>query len=479
MRRRTTAAAALASLAVVGVAAAAPKGPAKPVSAPRKVMFVGNNWDGTATIVDASSYKVIKTIDVVPDLGQELADIRTSPDRLAYYYLIQQGVGEGHDQYVDDMFSTPDGRYVAVARPSLADVAWIDLATDKVVAEAPMTGYRTDHMAVSPDGTRLLVSDSTSKKVNEYPLTPVKTDAENPPQVQPLRTFASGETPHESNYTKDGRRVFHASIGRVYVPGNVKGAGSVDNALEPVVTPVDAAVKSDRWFQVVDARSFKVLQRWDMGKELEEAGYPHMNSAVRPMAVAPDERFVYLQVSFFHGFVEFDTQAPDLDSTRYSFSDGTTESPRGRVTRVVPLPNLVPDMREDQYVLNSAHHGLAIAPTGTTLCAAGTMDDYVALVDRRTARFQLFQGPAKTLKDSSGQPRKYLKPYWAGNGYGDSCWVSMSGSDMVVVFDLSTKTVIAEVPVGDPLHRRGQTLGHPQRVRPGVLAASLGGRQRS
>ena len=54
--------------------------------------------------------------------------------------------------------------------------------------------------------------------------------------------------------------------------------------------------------------SFEISQRWDMGKELEEAGHPGMSSAVRPMAVAPDQRRIYFQVSFFHGIVEFDQE---------------------------------------------------------------------------------------------------------------------------------------------------------------------------
>jgi DNA-binding beta-propeller fold protein YncE len=452
--RRTTALGVVAALAAsVVVAQAATRQP----SGLRKVMLVGNNWDGTATVVDARTLTPLRTIDIVPDLAQELMDIRTSPARLAYYYAIQQGVGEGHDQYVDDMFTTPDGRYVAVARPSLSDVAWIDLKTGKVVAEAQMDGYRTDHMAVSPDGTKLLVSDSTTKTVHEYPLAPARTDPANPVDVRPLRSFASGETPHESNYTKDGKRVFHASIGRVYVPGNLQGLHLDGSVIDPVVGPVDGAVKSDRWFQVVDNRTFKVIARWDMGKELAEAGYPHMGSAVRPMAVAPDERFVYLQVSFFHGLVEFDTRARDLDGTRYSFSDGTSESPLGRVTRVIPLPNLVPDLREDQYVLNSAHHGLAINRAGTKLCVAGTMDDYAAIVHRGTFTHRLVQGP------------KVAKPYWAGNGWDDTCWVSMSGTDTVVVIDFRTERVLAQIPVGDPKHTNGAK-AHPQRVRPGVIS---------
>ena len=60
------------------------------------------------------------------------------------------------------MFTTTDGRYLAVSRPSFADVVWIDIA--KAVAEEPgaivheeqMDGYRTDHM--DDAGTTLCVA---------------------------------------------------------------------------------------------------------------------------------------------------------------------------------------------------------------------------------------------------------------------------------------------------------------------------------
>lgn len=182
-----------------------------------------------------------------------------------------------------------------------------------------------------------------------------------------------------------------------------------------------------------------------MGQELAEAGYPSMSSAVRPMAVAPDERFVYLQVSFFHGWIEFDTQAPDRDGT--ATYEG--EPAVGAVTRVVDLPTRTTEPREN-YLLDSAHHGMTMNADGTTLCAAGTMDAYAAIVDRSTAAFELVD---------VGE-----KPYWSTNGPGgDTCWVSVSGEDEVVVIDYATADVLATVPVGD----------HPQRVREGVVATDI------
>ena len=217
--------------------------------------------------------------------------------------------------------------------------------------------------------------------------------------------------------------------------------------------------KGDRWFQVVRNKDFKIARRWDMGKELEEAGYKNMSSAVRPMAISPDERFVYYQVSFFHGFVEFDLKAKDpTGGGDYTVGD-KQEPATGKVTRIIPLPNRVPDMPREQYVLDSAHHGLAMNDKGTKICAAGTMDDYAAIVTRRTMKFTILDGKG------DAEDRKYLKPYWATDGPSNTCWMSMSGNDAVAVIDLHKKREIAWVKVGD----------HPQRVRQGTVAASVAG----
>jgi hypothetical protein len=431
--------------------------PAEPTSpALRDVMFVGNNWAGTATIVDAHALKVLRSgVNLIPDKAQELRDIGLNPVKLAMYLAIKAGPGEGHDQYVDDMFTTRDGRYLAVSRPSFADVVWVDVAkalagrTDSIVREQQMDGYRTDHMGLSPDGRRLLVSDSTQRQVLEFSMVDEVVDGKQVRVGDRLRSFVSGETPHESNYTRDGSRIFHASIGKVYTPGDLNELAGLD------LTTLHDTLKGDRWFQVVDNRDFSVQQRWDMGKELAEAGYPGMSSAVRPMAIAPDERFVYFQVSFFHGLVEFDTQAPDLDGTVSYTAGGIPEPRTGAVTRVVPLPNRVPTMLREQYVNDSAHHGLSIDSAGTTLCAAGTMDDYAALVDRESMRYKIF--------DTASTGHAYSKPYWTTEGLDDTCWISLSGSDAVAVLDFDTQQELAFLPVGD----------HPQRVRHGVVPETL------
>ena len=374
------------------------------------VLFVGNNWDGTADVIrqggtqSQPTFKRVARLNIIPDINERMLEIATDPVRLGYFLAIRQLIGEGHDQYVDDMFTSKDGKLLVVSRPSLADVVGIDLASGQIAWRFRVDGQRSDHMAMSPDGLHVAVSASTGNVVH---ILDTYTGHE-------VGRFASGDSPHENNYSKDGSKIFHASIGLVYTP---------------LDQPALDTSKGDRRFQIVDARTNQIIEKIDMGKKLEEAGYPNMSSAVRPMALSPDERFVYFQVSFFHGFVE------------YNFA-------QHRVTRVASLPNLVPNMPREQYVLDSAHHGIAMNPEGTRLCVAGTMDDYAAIVSRASFAYKLIQ--------TGGE-----KPYWVTNsGDGRYCFVSWSGSDRFSAISYKDQKEVAQVPVGD----------HPQRMRMGVVS---------
>jgi DNA-binding beta-propeller fold protein YncE len=403
----------IAAIVLAGALATAPAagaaGPEGPPPRPdtHPVMLVGNNWEGTTDVVDARSYRRLARIDVIPDRNERMGEILLDPRRSAVFFGNRQLVGEGNDQFNDDVFSSHDGRFVYVSRPSFGDVVGIDLATRKIAWRFPMEGGRSDHMAISPDGTQLLVSDSLANKVHRLDTATGRKTGE----------FPSGDSPHENNYTRDGRRVFHASIGRVYTPTDRSDLG-----------PARDSTKGARYFQIVDARDLSILKRWDMGQKLREAGYPGMESAVRPMALDPEERQVYVQVSFHHGFVEFDVASE-------------------RVVRVANLPvaEHAQSIPREQYLLDSAHHGLAMNEAGTKLCVAGTMSDYAAIVSRATFAYKLFPGIAKS--------------YWSTNGLDDTCWVSSSGGDYVAVLDYRTEREVARIPVGD----------QPQRVRLGAV----------
>jgi hypothetical protein len=374
----------------------------------QSVLVVGNNWDGTADVIHPTKFKRLTRLNIIPDKDQRMAEIQSNPDRMGYFLAIRQLVGEGHDQFVDDAFTSHDGRFLYVSRPSFADVVAINLKTRKIAWRTPVEGYRADHMAISPDGKTLLVSASTAKKVHAIDTATGKI----------VGGFPSGDQPHENNYSRDGSLIYHASIGTVYTP--------LDNPL------LDAS-KGDRFFQIVDARDYHVIKRIDMGEKLDAFGQPDMSAAVRPMALSPDERWLYFQVSFFHGFVEYDLQ-------------------QDRVTRLanLPLSQKAAGMQREDYLLDSAHHGLSMNPVGTKLCAAGTMSDYAAIVHRDDFSYRIA---------AHGQ-----KPYWSTNSAdGRYCFVSFSGDDAVGVISYAKEKQVARFKVGD----------HPQRMRMGVIRTAF------
>ncbi|MGW4698463.1 YncE family protein [Kitasatospora cineracea] len=389
---------------VPGAAAAAGTATAPAAgTALREVMFVGNNWDGTADVITSrGDLARIGRINVIPDKDQRLTEIYLNPVKLGYFLGVRLGPGEGHDQFVDDMYSTPDGSAVVVSRPSFADVVSIDLATGRINWRFPVAGYRSDHMAVSPDGTRVAVSASTANTVHVLDIA----------TGRQLGSFATGDKPHENLFTDGGRQIWNMSIG-------------------DVTTALDAPwldwTKGDRHITVVDADTLRPVRTIDMRQRLDAFGRSDLSNAVRPAAFSPDGSTLYFQVSFFNGFVEYDV-ATD------------------RVTRVKTLPKN-PATSEDRttWVNDSRHHGLAMSPDGDRLCVAGTMDDYATVVDRAT----LQEGPLVPA----------VKPYWATvSGDGRACVISESGADRVTAIDFATGQRSSSVEVGD--HPQRVRLGH-------------------
>jgi DNA-binding beta-propeller fold protein YncE len=375
----------------------------------RDVLVVSNNWAGTADLIDPHSFKRFARVNVIPDKAKRIAEIEADPAAKLIFDGIRTLVGEGHNQYVDDGFTSKNGRYVYFSRPSFADVVAIDLKTKRIAWRVKVDGRRADHMALSPDGRRLLVSASTARVV----------DVIDTARHRIVARIPSGDQPHESNFSRDGRLIFHASIGTVYTDTD---------------DPSQDATKGERIFEVVDARTLKVKRRVDVGEKLAEFGMPGMSAAVRPMAIAPDERFVYFQLSFLHGFVEYDLRL-------------------NRPTRVavLPLSASAKKLTRRQYLLDSAHHGLTINTAGTKFCVAGTMDGYAAIVRRHSLRPQRIIPVGRV-------------PYWStGSRDGRYCFVSVAGEDRVSVISWKTAREVARIKVGD----------HPQRMRAGTARAAL------
>ena len=154
-----------------------------------------------------------------------------------------------------------------------------------------------------------------------------------------------------------------------------------------------------------------------------------MSSAVRPMAITPNERFVYFQVSFFFGIVQYDLRTD-------------------RVIRVLNLPlGAAEGLPRTDFLLDSAHHGLAMNPGGTRLCVAGTMSGYAAVVTLK---------PFKLKRTT----RVGRVPYWSQSSEdGRYCFVSVAGEDRVSVISFRTGREVARIKVGN----------HPQRMRTGAI----------
>ncbi|KAI8800770.1 serine/threonine protein kinase [Cladochytrium replicatum] len=358
------------------------------------VLLVGNNWEGTATVVTASApFTKIGVVNIVPDKAERIKEINANPIQWIVYSVVKNNVGEGNDQMVDDLYATPDGQSVVVSRPSFGDVASISLITGKLNWRFKVSGYRSDHMAVSPDGTRVAVSDSLGNNVYILDINTGKQ----------LGSFKTGDKPHENFFTNGGKIIWNMSI------------GSVDTSLDD---PFWDWTKGDRHITIANATTFEIIKTIDMRDRLNAIGLKDFSDAVRPAVFLPDFSKLYFQVSFYNGFFEYDI-ATD------------------KITRQVTLPE-DPTLTTDRskWLLDSRHHGITMNPSGSALCVAGTMDSYATIVD------------LATFKNKALVPAN--KPYWATiSGDGKHCVISEAGADQITAIDFATGEKWGSVPVGD------------------------------
>jgi YVTN family beta-propeller protein len=383
--------------ALAAVAFAASSVDSAPAQAPgtQEVLLVGNNWDGTVDLIHPQTFAKLDQIDVAPDLQERLA--KMTPAERAARLLNNQFAAEGNDQLVDDMRVSPDGGILYISRPSLGDVVAFDMVTRELLWRVNVSGFRADHMALSADGSELLVSATTANVI----------DVIDTGTATIIDRIPAGTFPHENEYSHDGELIYNGSIGNVILPD----------------APLLDRLKGRRWFTIADADTHDVVKVIDFKR------------GVRPFVVLPDERTMYVQLSFFHGFIEYDLQ--------------TQQTLR---TVNLPVPPEVQNLPRDEYPLDSAHHGLALNEDHTKICDAGTVSDYVAILSR----------PA--LSVDAIIPVGDV-PYWAtASSDGQYCFVSNSGSDNVSVVSFDTATEVTRIPVGD----------HPQRARVATVQLPAG-----
>lgn len=299
--------------------------PATAADGDRDVVFVANAEGGTVTAVDAVTFEVLFDLDVVPD-GDTADPGEDDP--------IQGTVGQriteaaGGENLAQDQDLSPDGRTLYVSRGHRGDVAAFDLATGELVWKTPIDGLRADHSTLSEDGTRLYVSSLTTDVVQVFDTT----------DGSVVGSAATGEWPHDNHLSRDGTKLYNASIGNIITPRETRDAR--------MATP---GVPSPYQLRIIDVETLETLETFEFA------------DGIRPFALDADETTMFAQFSELHGVIEF-----DLDE--------------GVETRRLELP-IDEGVTEDDYSFEAPHHGLALSADGSTLCLAGRASDYVALVD--------------------------------------------------------------------------------------------------
>ena len=343
----------------------------------REVMLVANAEGGTVSLVSPGGLRVLREIDVLPD-GPD-AGLEDNPMQA----LLGQQIVEaaGGDNYAQDQDVSPDGRTLYVSRGHRGDVAAFNIRTEKLLWKVPIPGFRSDHMTISHDGRYLYVSALTEDEVEVI----------DTREQAIVATFPSGQWPHDNHVSPDGQRLYNGSIGNIVAPAESRQAAAGGES------PYQLTIVNAKTLEPVESHPFE--------------------RGIRPYVITHDERRLYAQLSEFHGVVAFDLE-------------------KGEIVRTRELP-IDEGVTEDDYDFEAPHHGLAMTPDETMLCAAGRASDYVALLSTRRLK-----------------PRAIIEvddaPGWAAiSPDGERCFVANTRADTLSVISFAKRKEIRRLKIGD------------------------------
>ena len=360
------------------------------------VMLIANAEAGTVSVIDSQTQRLRHTLNIIPD-GPTPAVERDPAQALLGQRIVEFAGGLN---YAQDLDVAPDARTLYVSRGHRGDVAAFDLASGELLWVSPLDGLRADHMTISPDGARLYVSGLVEDQV--YVL-----DAATGAISGRALT---GQWPHDNHLSADGAVLYNASIGNILVEREARAV----LASNPLTSPYQISK--------IDTQSLQVLQRFPF------------TAGVRPFALNAEETHLYAQLSLYSGVIEYDLE-------------------QATISRQLDLP-VAPDTGEEDYDFEAPHHGLALSPDGNTLCLAGRISDYVALVDVAS-----FSARAITPVGDA--------PSWATTSVdGRHCYVPNNREASVSVIDYESGAEIVRVAVD-----AGPKFGVAARIPADVVAA--------
>lgn len=266
------------------------------------------------------------------------------PTQASLYQRIIAARGEYN--YAQEVEFSPDARTLYVSRGYFGDVAAFSIATRRLLWRVQLPSLRADHLAVSPDGRHIFVTSLPGTSVFE-----ISTHSH-----RIVGSYSAGTFPHVLEFSPDGRYLYSGSLGDQLAPYGQ------DHGVHEIV--------------VVNARTLKTVRTYEFA------------AGVRPFAFSSDGRQLVMQLSYLNGF-----DVLSLVS--------------GKVLRTVKLPLRGPglELQPMDYPNAAAHHGIAVS--GGTVCDAGTISNYVALVTLRTGRVQKIisvgEAPGEALTSLDGR----------------------------------------------------------------------------